>query len=728
MRTLKTETCYSSLVLQRLLSEQLAGSEETDVLDHIEHCDDCRNTMSRLAGGTEIVEDIQQHLADHGVPDAGLATVLESDLVEAEIEQILAILGPTDDPHMMGRLGTYEVVSVIGRGSTGIVFKALDRGLNRFVAIKMLIPSFAGNGPARERFAREGRSIASVRDQHVVQVFAVSEHKGLPFIVMEYLPTGSLAQRIAREGTLHPVEVVRVGMQIATALAAAHRQGIVHRDVKPANVLLANGVNRALVTDFGLARLLDESSMTHSGAISGTPQFMSPEQAQGASVDHRSDLFSLGSVLYAACTGHSPFRSETVFGVIKRVCESEPRPINEVNPRVDRWLCGFIGKLHAKNPNERFQSAEEVAQLLADELAHAQSPSTVAVPPREWQSASGNSIKDRCLSKRLPIAISVVAIGVVGAIAMAMPESSPNEPVVCVVESDAEQQVDGSTNALAGVTAKGSGSTTISISSNRTKSVRIIVEDGQPCDEDSEIGAPFSVAIQLFQDKKFPEAIQYFTRAATQPELKAASLYHIACSLAKLKEDSAAINVLKQAVEAGFCNKQYILTDEYLAELRNAKPFQGVLLKLDTDSDNHLKMAEVDLWKSLQACEAAETSYREVLKQFPECELTTMRLGVALHDQGKLDEALLFHQRTAKSECYSHLGLYNIACYSALKGDKDQAFEYLKKAIEAGYTDVGHFESDEDLNSLRNDPRYQTIRTLAEQVCEDSVDCESYRI
>src|SRR5262249_7910209 len=142
-------------------------------------------------------------------------------------------------------------------------------------------------------------------------------------------------------------------------------------------ILLENGVERVKLTDFGLARALDDASMTQSGVVTGTPQYMAPEQARGEPVDHRADLFSLGSVLYAMCTGRSPFRAQTTMAVLRRVAEDEPRPIREVNPEIPGWLAAIVARLHAKEPAERFATAAEVAELLGGCLAHVQQPATV---------------------------------------------------------------------------------------------------------------------------------------------------------------------------------------------------------------------------------------------------------------------------------------------------------------------------------------------------------------
>ena len=155
---------------------------------------------------------------------------------------------------------------------------------------------------------------------------------------------------------------------------------LVHRDIKPANILLEDGVERVKITDFGLARAADDASLTRTGVIAGTPQFMSPEQARGELVDHRSDLFSLGSVLYAMCTGRPPFRAETSYGMLRRICEGQPRDIRDVNPEIPEWLAAFVSRLHAKDPADRFQTAGEVAQLLEQCLANLRQPEAAPFP------------------------------------------------------------------------------------------------------------------------------------------------------------------------------------------------------------------------------------------------------------------------------------------------------------------------------------------------------------
>ena len=291
-----------------------------------------------------------------------------------EDEPALDFLGPPAAPGQLGRFGPYEVLELIGRGGMGIVLKAFDPALRRVVAIKILAPQLATVGSARRRFIREARAAASVVHDHVVTIHAVDEVKGLPYLVMQYIQGVSLQQRLDSDGSLEAREVLRIGMQAAQGLAAAHAQGLVHRDIKPANILLENGVERVKITDFGLARAADDASVTQSGTVTGTPQFMAPEQAKGETLDHRADLFSLGSVLYTMATGRAPFRAESTFAVLKRVCEDVPRPIRELNSEIPEWLVAIIARLHAKHPDDRVQSAVEVADVLSQHLANLQRP------------------------------------------------------------------------------------------------------------------------------------------------------------------------------------------------------------------------------------------------------------------------------------------------------------------------------------------------------------------
>jgi hypothetical protein len=289
-------------------------------------------------------------------------------------------LTPSQRPDSLGRLDHYEILEVVGRGGMGVVLKGFDEKLQRIVAIKLMAAELAVSGTARQRFIREARAAAAVSHEHVVAIHAVEEDHRPPYLVMQFVDGVSLQEKLNREGPPGLTEIVRIGLQTAEGLAAAHRQGLVHRDIKPANILLENGVERVKLTDFGLARAVDDASLTQSGVITGTPLYMSPEQADGEPIDHRSDLFSLGSVLYELCTGRSPFRAAGTHAVLKRVIEDTPRPIQELNEEIPGWLCDLIARLHAKNPADRFSSAQDLADLLGQHLAHLQQPTKVAMP------------------------------------------------------------------------------------------------------------------------------------------------------------------------------------------------------------------------------------------------------------------------------------------------------------------------------------------------------------
>ena len=322
------------------------------------------------AGTPGLRERIEALLWSHEQAD----TFLEVPAIEQILEgdQRVTFLAPSAEPGSLGRLDHYEVLEIVGRGSTGMVLKGRDTKLQRIVAIKVLKSLLAGSGTARKLFVREAQAAAAIRDDNVIAIYAVSDEGVVPYLVMEYIAGTTLADLIKQKGTLGLREILRIGMQVARGLAAAHAQGLVHRDIKPGNILLENHVQRVKITDFGLA-------YAEKGVITGTPMFMSPEQARGDPFDHRTDLFSLGSILYILCTGQPPFTADNTVAVMQRVREDRARPIREINPQVPDWLCDLIGKLHAKEAKERFGSAQEVADLLGRQLELLQRP----FPPPE---------------------------------------------------------------------------------------------------------------------------------------------------------------------------------------------------------------------------------------------------------------------------------------------------------------------------------------------------------
>lgn len=400
--------------LNELLIGSLSTEEEAAIESHLSQCSSCAEKIQLAAVPGTSWDEAQSMLAldefDGGPSVASHSSLFPFDMPDREdtltadllTREIQGWLDPTDDPQMLGRFAGYEIVGIIGHGGMGIVLKGFEASLNRYVAIKVLAPRLASNGSARQRFSREAQAAAAVLHENVVAIHRVDQFHGLPFLVMPYVAGISLQKRIDDEGPLRTTAVLRIGSQIAAGLAAAHHQGLVHRDIKPANILLDKGVERVTITDFGLARAMDDATVTRTGIIAGTPQYMSPEQAQAKPLDARSDLFSLGSVLYAICTGRPPFRAETSYAVMRRIKDEDPRPIRDINPDIPEWLCHIINSLMSKRADDRFESASEVAELFEECLAHVQQPTVVPLPPKiEHVAELAKSLGVRGLSKAL---------------------------------------------------------------------------------------------------------------------------------------------------------------------------------------------------------------------------------------------------------------------------------------------------------------------------------------
>ena len=373
---MRTMTCDHT-ILRRSLDESLSEAEEESLSAHLCECDACQRELERLAGQPAVWNRVGTTLkaADH-------SSVGVEQFVDFEHASDFAVecLEPSSSPEFIGRLGDIDIQEIIGHGGMGVVLKGYQSELKRLVAVKVLAPQLAVSAAARKRFAREAQATAAILHPNVMPILTVNSSGRLPYIVMPYVACESLQQRIDRCGTLELVDILRISMQTANGLAAAHAQGLVHRDVKPANILLEIGVEKVMLTDFGLARAIDDASITRTGIIAGTPLYMSPEQSRGEPVDARSDLFSLGSVLYTLATGRTPFRAESTYGILRRLSEDTPRRVREISPQLPAWFEMIVHKLLAKSPGDRFASAIEVAQLLEGCLAHVQQPASVPLP------------------------------------------------------------------------------------------------------------------------------------------------------------------------------------------------------------------------------------------------------------------------------------------------------------------------------------------------------------
>ncbi len=270
--------------------------------------------------------------------------------------------GPSPELIALQRVvaGRYSIVREIGRGGMGIVFLARDVALERPVAIKLLPPVLAIDPGHRARFVREARAAARLSHPNIVPIHSVEEHADLAFFVMGFVDGETLSARVARVGPLRVTEAIRVTQEVAWALGHAHGHGVIHRDVKPDNILLERDTGRALVTDFGIARVDGGPSTSNPGAIIGTPRYMSPEQANGESVDGRSDLYSLGAVAYFATTGHAPIDGDSTASILARKVMLAPTPLAAARTDVPPRFAAAIDRSLSRNPAERWPSAEEL--------------------------------------------------------------------------------------------------------------------------------------------------------------------------------------------------------------------------------------------------------------------------------------------------------------------------------------------------------------------------------
>jgi serine/threonine-protein kinase len=291
--------------------------------------------------------------------------------------------------------GRYAIERELGRGGMGVVLLARDLSLDRLVALKLLPSLLAAQPVLRERFLREARTAAGLSHPHVVPIHAVEEHEGLAFIAMALVDGETLAERVRRTGPLPPREAARILREVAWALAYAHGRGIVHRDIKPDNIMIERGSGRALVTDFGIARPVERSSatdrLTLEGQLLGTAAFMSPEQAAGEPVDGRSDLYSLGAVGFYVLSGRAPFDERTIEALLVALFTRAAPPVATARPDVPAALATVIDRCLARQPYDRYPSAEAMAEALAESSA-SNAARDIAPPVRSFLHAAEQSV------------------------------------------------------------------------------------------------------------------------------------------------------------------------------------------------------------------------------------------------------------------------------------------------------------------------------------------------
>jgi serine/threonine protein kinase/DNA-directed RNA polymerase subunit RPC12/RpoP len=364
-----------------------------------------------------------------------------------------SFLGRPQSEGELGRLGAFRVMEVLGAGATGIVFRAEDAQLRRQVALKVLRPTIAASTHARRRFLREARAAAAFEHDHIVTIYQVGEDGGIPWLAMKLLRGESLKDRLSGPNLCLPTDqAMRIGAEVADALSVAHSGGLVHRDIKPSNILLEQGSDRTKLIDFGLVLLDDEEGqLTKTGCVVGTPSYMAPEQADGAAVDHRSDLYGLGCVLYRSTTGRVPFEGQTYLQVFLAQRMEEAVHPQKIDPLLPADFSDLIMKLLAKEPSDRPQSAGVVRDALrAMRAGRADSPphqpagaekqrtlASVGEPAAPAHSPGDATLDEPAITETLsPLAPSSVAEGPSDARSDELPVS-PDDSLVATAEAPA---------------------------------------------------------------------------------------------------------------------------------------------------------------------------------------------------------------------------------------------------------------------------------------------------
>lgn len=410
---------YAALVL---LSQDKLDSESVQRLaSHLDRCCECRNKLNDLSSTGTDWEETRSVILEHNTGRNGRTTSQSNTPKNPSnnLSSLVRWLEPLSEKsdtvdQYLGQVDTYLIKRVLGYGGMGVVLEAWDTKLQRLVAIKAMHPHLAANGTARQRFVRETRGAAAVVHPNVVAIHTVHADHDPPYFVMPLISGESLQTRLDQTGPLDIESCLRIAIQIADGLTAAHAQGLVHRDIKPANILLEHGSERALLTDFGVVRVLDEATMTAGSVIAGTPEYMSPEQATGQSVDTRSDLFSLGCVLYAMLSGRSPFRSDTAWGVLQRIQRDHPRPLSQVRHDIPEALEYLISWLLEKDADRRVASTSNLADDLRQLLAHQVDREHNPLPQRLLPKRNRRNI-DRMFNKRFALVTVLIILLTTGA-------------------------------------------------------------------------------------------------------------------------------------------------------------------------------------------------------------------------------------------------------------------------------------------------------------------------
>lgn len=379
------QTCPEPEVFVEFLTGKLEEDQLKRLEAHLSNCTACGDTVRSLhvedtfinlvgSGEADQTSDVNadtelqqlmvklESLADSRT-DADASHDIPAEDLQARVREVELLLAPAVDENEVGRLAHYRILKLLGAGGMGVVYQAEDTKLQRLVALKILRPSLGR--AACERFIQEARAAAAIDHDHVVTIYNVGSEGPLAYLAMQWLDGETLESRLKREDRLSAEEVIEIGSQIADGLAAAHAKKLIHRDIKPANILLEAGRGRAKILDFGLAQVVDDNAqLTETGMIAGTPAYMSPEQAQGRAVDERSDLFSLGTMLYRMLTGELPFDASNALATIRAIQNDTPTAPRQIDMDIPAVLSDHVMDLLEKDPRSRPTDSQVVAESL----------------------------------------------------------------------------------------------------------------------------------------------------------------------------------------------------------------------------------------------------------------------------------------------------------------------------------------------------------------------------
>ena len=470
-------SCPDRQILALLLDPRTKEEDVAPVEEHVLACETCCQVLRELESADTFVEaargtqaslpadgEVQRVIAGlkaAKAPQISSAAALDETLASKceateDAWDLGTLLDPPEGESELGRFGGYRVLRVLGSGGMGLVFEAEDPKLRRRVALKVMKRALASKDEHHQRFLREARAAAAIEHPHIVTVYQVGEHKGIPFLAMQLLKGESLDERLRRQredglprpssthgdglgrpssvsGTLPLEEVLRIGRETAEALAEAHQRNLIHRDIKPANIWLEGASGWVKLVDFGLAHAAEDVHLTQTGMILGTPAYMSPEQARGDAVDGRTDLYSLGVVLYRLTTGDVPFRGTSTMALLMALATETPRPPRELNPEMPSALDDLIIRLLAKKPDDRFESAAAV--VAAIRTIEQESLSSKVESPK-----SDNGVERR--RPRWPLVLAAAAAALIlAAIVIIVRDKDGNELARVTVDGGASAEV-----------------------------------------------------------------------------------------------------------------------------------------------------------------------------------------------------------------------------------------------------------------------------------------------